>query len=291
MDPAQQLTLFHFPHSLCSQKVRLSLVEKGVAWRDRIVNIGPVLENYEPWYMRLNPRGVVPTLSHDGEVITDSARIVRYVDEHLPGMSLQPGDPEAHATMEHWIERQDSFPMRELSLARTPPALASIIRRGVARRLRVLAAYRDRTPELARRYQARLDDLERSLRLVAAPGEVAALQRRLDDLLEELDARLDDGRPWIAGDTYSLADVVWTVFLARVHMLSSRPPWAERLPALAAYWRRVRARPSFAKAGIVDRRRPLKLLPHVLPYALPRAAAAVALAGLLGWGAWALLSG
>jgi tetrachloro-p-hydroquinone reductive dehalogenase len=45
--------LFHFPPSLCSQKVRLALAEKGVVYDARLVNIGPVLENYEPWYARI----------------------------------------------------------------------------------------------------------------------------------------------------------------------------------------------------------------------------------------------
>ena len=83
------VTLYFFHGSLCSQKVRLALEEKNVSYTGRLVNIGPRMENYEPWYMRINPRGVVPTLDHDGHIVTDSARIVVFVDEHFDGPDLQ----------------------------------------------------------------------------------------------------------------------------------------------------------------------------------------------------------
>ena len=76
--PREGLILYHFPASLCSQKVRLALAEKGVRYATRVVNIGPAHENYEPWYMRLNPRGVVPTLVHDGELGLAAARHHRH---------------------------------------------------------------------------------------------------------------------------------------------------------------------------------------------------------------------
>ncbi|MGB1278187.1 MAG: glutathione S-transferase family protein, partial [Nannocystaceae bacterium] len=81
--------LYHYPLSLCSQQVRLALAEKGVAYTSQVVDIGRACENYRPWYMRLNPKGVVPTLVHDGECFTGSARIVAYIDEHFPGPQLQ----------------------------------------------------------------------------------------------------------------------------------------------------------------------------------------------------------
>lgn len=88
-----QATLFHILPSSCSQKVRLVLAEKQVPYTGKLVNIGPAMENYEPWYVRLNPRAVVPTLVHGETVITDSARILRYVDDTFDGPSLMPKTP------------------------------------------------------------------------------------------------------------------------------------------------------------------------------------------------------
>src|SRR5690606_35009157 len=111
------VTLYHALPSLCSQKVRLALAEKGVAYRAREVDIGPSMENYEPWYVRLNPRGVVPTLQHGDRVVTDSARILRYIDANFPGPALLPAEIEARAVAEALLDRQDRLRLRELSYA------------------------------------------------------------------------------------------------------------------------------------------------------------------------------
>ncbi len=281
------LTLYHFPHSLCSQKVRLALAEKGARYEVRVVNIGPAHENYEPWYMRLNPRGVVPTLVHDGEPIVDSARIVRYIDEHLPGPPLQPEDPALHALMEEWIERQDRFPMRELSYGSGNSLLMPIGRATIMRRARVLAAHRRRNPGLSAEYTARIEDVKRWKRTVSSPKEMAALRQRLADLLEELEALLADGRDWIVGDQYTLADIVWTVFLTRIRFLEG-PEALDEIPSVRRYFERARDRPSYEGAGVRESVQTRELLPIILPFILPRAAAALLVLSLVGYGVWTL---
>ena len=52
---------------------------------------------------------------------------------------------------------------------------------------------------------------------------------------------------FIAGSTYSLADVIWTVSLTRLDFLKQRALMEER-PALLAYFRRMQARPSYTEA-------------------------------------------
>lgn len=69
------LALYHASNSLCSQKVKLVLAEKNLEWKSHLINL-LTFENLQPSYMRLNPKGVVPTLLHDDRVITDSATIV-----------------------------------------------------------------------------------------------------------------------------------------------------------------------------------------------------------------------
>ncbi|XP_066299170.1 ganglioside-induced differentiation-associated protein 1-like [Branchiostoma lanceolatum] len=57
---------------------RLALAVKGLSYRKRTVLIPG--ENFEPWYIRINPAGLVPVLVHDGKVICDCTRIVDYLD-------------------------------------------------------------------------------------------------------------------------------------------------------------------------------------------------------------------
>ena len=80
--------LYNAPQSTCSQKVRMTLAEKGfpergVDWVDHHVDLGK-FEQLDPEYLKLNPNGVVPTLVHDGAVLIESSAIVEYLDEVLP---------------------------------------------------------------------------------------------------------------------------------------------------------------------------------------------------------------
>lgn len=62
------LVLYEFGNSVCCQKVRLVLFEKGLAWESRQINLFRS-EQYEPEYLKLNPKGLVPTLVHDGRPV------------------------------------------------------------------------------------------------------------------------------------------------------------------------------------------------------------------------------
>ena len=61
------------------------------------------MQNCEPWSVRLNPRCVVPALVHGDRVVTDSARIIQYIDQTFEGPPLSPEDPSEHAQMGAWI--------------------------------------------------------------------------------------------------------------------------------------------------------------------------------------------
>jgi glutathione S-transferase len=54
------LVLYHAPHSTCSQKVRMVLHEKGVAFDEVRIDLGKK-EQLKPEYLAINPNGVVPT--------------------------------------------------------------------------------------------------------------------------------------------------------------------------------------------------------------------------------------
>ncbi len=69
------ITLYHYPSSPCAAKVRAVLVEKELDWNGQIVNILEK-ENLDPSYLRLNPKGVVPTLVDADRVITESTIIL-----------------------------------------------------------------------------------------------------------------------------------------------------------------------------------------------------------------------
>ena len=85
------LELYHNINSVCAQKVRIALEEKGREAEDHFMTLRG--DQYEPAYLKLNPNGVVPTLIHDGESITESSLILYYIDDAFPEPPLMPTQP------------------------------------------------------------------------------------------------------------------------------------------------------------------------------------------------------
>ena len=78
---------------------RLALLEKGVPFERRNIDIMKKAEQFEPWYTALNPKAVVPTLAIDDEIVTDTVRIVYRIDRDFDGPRLTPVEPESAEAM------------------------------------------------------------------------------------------------------------------------------------------------------------------------------------------------
>ena len=83
------LELWHTANSTCSQKVRIALAEKGLAWTSHHLNLR-AFEQLSPAFLALNPAGMVPVLRHDGRVLRESLAINEYLDEVFPAPALRP---------------------------------------------------------------------------------------------------------------------------------------------------------------------------------------------------------
>ena len=78
-----ELILYDFGNSVCCQKVRITLRAKGLEWRAVSVDLFTAAQ-YDPEYLKLNPKGVVPTLVHDGKPVIESTLICEYIDAAFP---------------------------------------------------------------------------------------------------------------------------------------------------------------------------------------------------------------
>ncbi|MEM6485544.1 MAG: glutathione S-transferase family protein [Pseudomonadota bacterium] len=83
------LHLFHFSESTCSQKTRIFLRLKGLSWESHHINLAKK-EQLKPFFMGINPRGLVPVLIHDGKVIIESNDILQYLEASFPNPPLIP---------------------------------------------------------------------------------------------------------------------------------------------------------------------------------------------------------
>jgi glutathione S-transferase len=59
-------------------------------------------ENKSAEYLALNPTGQIPTMVHDGFVLTESAAMVHYLAEKYDPKFFGPMTPESHADMLRW---------------------------------------------------------------------------------------------------------------------------------------------------------------------------------------------
>ncbi len=138
---------------------------------------GPFGGTATPEYRAMNPLGVVPSLEDDGFAMFESNAILRYLCRaHAPGSPLYPSGPRGRATVEMWMEFQQTALNRPQSivfqgLVRTPPEKRDMVE------------------------------------IHAAIGEAGMVWGILDKRLEHQDH--------IAGDEFSLADMTFGVHVHR----------------------------------------------------------------------------
>ncbi|KAF1014120.1 MAG: Maleylpyruvate isomerase [Stenotrophomonas maltophilia] len=92
------IVLHTYWRSSAAYRVRIGLALKGLAWQPRPVHlVRDGGEHHQPGYRALNPQQLVPTLLHDGQVLTQSLAILEYLEERFPQVPLLPADAAGRA--------------------------------------------------------------------------------------------------------------------------------------------------------------------------------------------------
>lgn len=239
-----EVSLYNYTMSICSMKTRLAMEEFGVDYNDKQVDIGFALENFEPDYVRLNERAVVPTLVVGDRVVTNSYNIV--LEAAKLGQAGIPSDPVENKAALDWFKKGDQVNFQVITYGhKGVPRGDELL---IARRERA-KEYADKYPELRSIYQAAHDRIVEHGNCAYDADTVAQAEIDLQARLDELDAHLAD-KPFIAGNIYSIADIMWTVLLARIEMLNMTA-WISERPNLLAYYQRMKARQSFETARVM----------------------------------------
>lgn len=237
------LKVYSYFNSICTQKVFITLAEKGLDYATQNVDLFRN-EQFSPDYLKINPKGVVPALDHDDRVVIESTLICEYLDECFPAPSLVPSDPFLRARMRLWskaIDEQLFEATRELSFS---------------------AMFRERMRNMTEeqrqgRYQNVGDPIKRA-RLISTYEEgvespyvfqgIGAFEMAFEKMEKDLKA----GGPWLVGGALSLADINMMPFVARMAFLDLLDIWIADRPATREWWARVQTRPSFI-ASIPDK--------------------------------------
>lgn len=233
------LELYHYKFSVCSQKVRLCLEEKGLEWTGHHVDL-MTFENTKPEYLTLNPNGVVPTLVHDGQAVIESTVINEYLEDVFPERSLRPADPLECAAMRCWIKLEDETALPNTVTLTMQKLIKPQMRNHSKAGLNAMVeAHPDKESA----------QLHRKIADEDIPSEtLAGAETKLDDLIDRMENQLQKTR-WLAGQSYSLADITWLPFVDRMQALglSGFLDPAKR-PAVADWWNRCRGRDSYQAA-------------------------------------------
>lgn len=163
-------------------------------------------------YLEINPAGTVPSIDDDGIRMGESIAILQYITgRRLPqAMEFTVGpnpDPAEYAAHLHFLHYGEASLMGPLSVIFRTTKLA---------------------PE-GERDNFSVRDLSK------------ALQRRL----ALLDARLEDGRQWIMGDKFTIADISVGYALTIAQALGMDDLLSEKI---TAYVERLTARPAYQRA-------------------------------------------
>jgi glutathione S-transferase len=166
-------TLYYSPGT-ASMVVHLALLEIGAPHELRLVDFDADAQ-HDPGYLKLNPRGVVPTLVIDGSAYFESAALLMVLAERHPEAKLAPapGTPE-RAAWYQWIVFLSNTLMATYRLWFYPPELGSAEH---------------------------------------APQARAAIQHKIEGVWDQLDAQLAAHGPYLLGADFSGADLLLTMLM------------------------------------------------------------------------------
>jgi glutathione S-transferase len=253
--------VYHAASSYYSMIARLALIEAGRPFTPVKLDIHRRMGQFEPDYVRLNPNMTVPTLVIEDGPLSDS-RLILF---HAFGRHEEQADDATRRL----VALQYDFPIDELTfswLLRWNPLARRFVPGKLAAAERRLRGLADSHPDLADLYRRRADVFAARHHTFDSQAVAALYESRRTAALSRLDSiasELSDGRTVLVPPSYGPADVVWTVFLARMRFIRLHAELARR-PAVARYYAAMAERPSFKAADIWPSLNPLKLIRQML---------------------------
>jgi glutathione S-transferase len=236
------LTLYDFGNSVCCQKVRITMRAKGLDWVSVKVDLFKA-EQYRPEYLKLNPKGIVPTLVHDGKPVIESTLICEYLDDAFPQPPLKPADPWRQARMRLWSKMVDEGLFEGI----TEISFSAMFRERMRNLPQDIRETRFRNVGDPRRRDRFMSTYELGVRSPFVRHGIAAYERAF----KHLEDTLDESGPWIIGASPTLADINLMPFVARLDYLGLLDLWINDRPRVAEWWARAREWPSF-RSGLHD---------------------------------------
>jgi glutathione S-transferase len=204
------MQIYGHPWSTNTRKALMALAEKGHEASFKLVML-PKGEQKLPEHIALHPFGKVPVLDDDGFVLYETRAINAYLDRKLSGPSLTPSAERDLARFDQWTNVADAY--------FAPHAMPVIMEL------------------LFRKY-------------LGGEKNVAAIEAGRAGVGTALDAldRWLGSNSYVAGATFSLADIHWMPYLEYFTQIGEGEAVAKR-KHLAAWWERVSSRPTWQRVA------------------------------------------
>jgi glutathione S-transferase len=228
------LHLYHFWLSSCSQRVRVVLAEKELNWVAHPVDISPIgLEHSSEEYQSIHPKGLVPALVHNGQVVVESIDIIDYLDNKFPEPRLSLTSGKGQNEMHIWMDRADAAQHSIKTL--THEFLFKSDRMNPEQLVRFKDHHKNK--ELC-------DFMEVFCSDEGFPkSEIESELKLQHDEFSNLDQALQN-QQWLVENSFSLADIAWIPNVRRLDIMGYP---LERHSNLFAWYERFQKRQSYQK--------------------------------------------
>jgi glutathione S-transferase len=230
----------HNINSVCAQKVRIALAEKGIDVKEHLLTLRG--DQFDPAYLKLNPNGVVPTLVHDGNTVIESSLILYYLDEAFPAVPLMPKTPLLRHRARMFNKLIDEYLHNSCMIL----TFATAFRPNFLKLPREAWLAEVNKSPLKRRVEYKRSVIEHGLDSEFVTDAINQHKK----LLAWMNESLQSG-PYLAGDGFSNADCAVIPYIVRLDLLKLGGMWG-RFPAVNDWWARMRDRAS-VKAAVFDR--------------------------------------
>ena len=222
--------------SICSNRVIVTLSEKGITdWVPRKMNLVN-RDQFQPDYLKLNPQGVVPTLVHNGLPVRESSLICNYIDDLTDDNPLKPSDPIQRCRLAEWIKLFDERGFEATAV------------------VNFVTKFRLTVPlekmEERWKHVPNIDRLYRQQSVIREGVESPYVMRAigaLETIFRQMETALKDGRPYLMGDQFTLAETNFAPFVKVLEMVRFLDFWLEPYPLTRTWWDRMAERPSMTQ--------------------------------------------
>ena len=229
----QGIHLFHFGLSSCSQRVRLTLEEKGLDWTSHIFDLDK-MENVSAAYHKIHPKGYVPALVHDGKLVTESVNIIRYIDRVFPQPQLLPAIEDERSMIDECLRIADEHQW----------CLKTLTYEMLFKSRGLFSKDDDLSYYLNHQNNVELANFVREFSAGFSEQKIRSCLDQSQKFLQMVNQRVSE-RPYLAGKEFSLADIAIVVNVHRLKLIELN---LTDLPALQAWYTLISDRPSFHRA-------------------------------------------